>query len=120
MRYTPTSRRVAVNRSTSCTSWPLTTYSPLPTCCGPSTSPHPMPTYGASGAVVAPGSVFTKRTIWQINIFDQWGVELGKSLANRIADELDPAAAPPAHHDGSTLAMIGRARAFHRQAGGSA
>jgi glucose-6-phosphate isomerase len=64
--------------------------------------------------------VFTKGTIWQINSFDQWGVELGKSLSNRIADELDPAAASPAHHDGSTLVMIGPARASRRQAEGSA
>ena len=63
--------------------------------------------------------MFTQGAVWQINSFDQWGVELGKSLANRIADELDPAAAPPSHHDASTLAMIGRGRAAQRQAEGS-
>ena len=63
--------------------------------------------------------VFTQGTVWQINSFDQWGVELGKSLANRIADELDPAAPPPSHHDASTLALIGRGRAAQSPAEGS-
>lgn len=44
--------------------------------------------------------------------------ELGKSLANRIVDELDPAAPSPSHHDASTLAMIGRGRAAQSPAEG--
>ena len=39
-------------------------------------------------------SVFTQGTIWNINSFDQWGVELGKVLASRIARELESAAEP--------------------------
>ncbi len=77
-------------------------------------------TPGTLGQIVAlyEHLVFTQGAIWQINSFDQWGVELGKSLANRIANELDPAAPPPAHHDASTLAMIARARAAVRQVEG--
>jgi glucose-6-phosphate isomerase len=55
-------------------------------------------------------SVFTQGTIWSINPFDQWGVELGKVLASRIADELG-AAAPDLAHDSSTNALIERYRA---------
>lgn len=76
-----------------------------------------MPTGGDSSAVVAPGSVSTPGIIWQVNGFNQWGVEPGKSLANRIADDLDPAAAPPAYHEAPTPAMIGPARASLRQDG---
>ncbi|HMA35730.1 MAG TPA: glucose-6-phosphate isomerase, partial [Chloroflexia bacterium] len=55
-------------------------------------------------------SVFTQGAIWQIDSFDQWGVELGKILAQRIIPELTgPAAAPPAH-DSSTNTLIGRYR----------
>ncbi|QQS47510.1 MAG: glucose-6-phosphate isomerase [Acidobacteriota bacterium] len=55
-------------------------------------------------------SVFTQGTIWQINPFDQWGVELGKVLAKRIAPELDMAASPELGHDSSTNALINHYR----------
>ncbi len=54
--------------------------------------------------------VFTQGTIWQINSFDQWGVELGKSLALRIVPELEGATEPPLTHDSSTNALIRRYR----------
>jgi glucose-6-phosphate isomerase len=55
-------------------------------------------------------SVFTQGAIWQIDSFDQWGVELGKVLAQRIIPELESEAAPQLHHDSSTNALIGRYR----------
>ena len=51
-------------------------------------------------------SVFTQGTIWQIDSFDQWGVELGKVLAERIIPELESEAEPPLTHDNSTNALI--------------
>ncbi len=54
--------------------------------------------------------VFTQGTIWRIDSFDQWGVELGKVLAKTIIGELDPGAAPPLHHDSSTNTLIERYR----------
>jgi len=57
-------------------------------------------------------SVFTQGVIWEIDSFDQWGVELGKALAKRIIPELDPAAEPDLAHDSSTNALIGRYRAL--------
>jgi len=57
-------------------------------------------------------SVFTQGTIWQIDSFDQWGVELGKALANQIAPELESAAQPELSHDSSTNALIRRYRAL--------
>ena len=50
--------------------------------------------------------VFTQGVIWQINSFDQWGVELGKALAQRIIPELEGAAEPELHHDSSTNHLI--------------
>ena len=50
--------------------------------------------------------VFTQGVIWQINSFDQWGVELGKALAQRIIPELEDAAEPELHHDSSTNHLI--------------
>jgi glucose-6-phosphate isomerase len=50
--------------------------------------------------------VFTQGVIWQINSFDQWGVELGKALAQRIVPELESATEPELHHDGSTNHLI--------------
>jgi glucose-6-phosphate isomerase len=55
-------------------------------------------------------SVFTQGVIWQINSFDQWGVELGKVLAQRIIPELESPAPPALAHDSSTNALIGRYR----------
>jgi glucose-6-phosphate isomerase len=55
-------------------------------------------------------SVFTQGTIWQIDSFDQWGVELGKVLAQRIVLQLESAAEPKLEHDSSTNALIRRYR----------
>src|SRR5580704_10329300 len=55
-------------------------------------------------------SVFTQGTIWNINSFDQWGVELGKALAQRIIPELESKTEPPLNHDSSTNALICRYR----------
>lgn len=55
-------------------------------------------------------SVFTQGTIWRIDSFDQWGVELGKALAQRIIPELEEAAEPKLEHDSSTNALIRRYR----------
>ncbi|HEY2430774.1 MAG TPA: glucose-6-phosphate isomerase, partial [Acidimicrobiales bacterium] len=55
--------------------------------------------------------VFVQGTIWGINSFDQWGVELGKALANRITPELTAPVEPELHHDSSTTALIRRYRA---------
>jgi glucose-6-phosphate isomerase len=55
-------------------------------------------------------SVFTQGTIWQINSFDQWGVELGKALAQRIIPELENATEPALSHDSSTNNLIRRYR----------
>jgi glucose-6-phosphate isomerase len=54
--------------------------------------------------------VFTQGVIWDVNSFDQWGVELGKVLATRIAAELDPAASPDLGHDSSTNSLVRRYR----------
>ena len=56
--------------------------------------------------------VFVQGTIWNINSFDQWGVELGKVLATRITSELVSEAEPSLHHDSSTNALIQRYRRF--------
>jgi glucose-6-phosphate isomerase len=55
--------------------------------------------------------VFTMGTIWGINSFDQWGVELGKALATRIVAELESESEPTLAHDSSTNALIRRYRA---------
>ena len=59
-------------------------------------------------------SVFTQGAIWAIDSFDQWGVELGKALANRIIPELDRSKEPKLKHDASTNALI---RRYGRQRG---
>ena len=59
-------------------------------------------------------SVFTQGAIWQIDSFDQWGVELGKALAQRIIPELQGDAALA--HDGSTNALITRYRRLKEKA----
>jgi glucose-6-phosphate isomerase len=55
-------------------------------------------------------SVFTQGVIWNIDSFDQWGVELGKALAQRIIPELESDSEPDLHHDSSTNALIRRYR----------
>jgi glucose-6-phosphate isomerase len=51
-------------------------------------------------------SVFTQGAIWQIDSFDQWGVELGKQLAKQILPELESVKEPQLNHDSSTNALI--------------
>jgi glucose-6-phosphate isomerase len=65
------------------------------------------------GALVATyeHKVFTQGVIWGINSFDQWGVELGKALAQRIVPELTAPEAPEGNHDSSTNELIRRYRA---------
>ncbi len=64
------------------------------------------------GALVAlyEHSVFTQGAIWRIDSFDQWGVELGKALAQRIVPELESDEEQPLAHDSSTNALIRRYR----------
>ena len=57
-------------------------------------------------------SVFTQGTVWRINSFDQWGVELGKVLAQRIVPELENQKEPALGHDTSTNSLIRRYRAL--------
>jgi glucose-6-phosphate isomerase len=57
-------------------------------------------------------SVFVQGTIWEIDSFDQWGVELGKQLAQQIIPELTAAATPELNHDSSTNALIRRYRSL--------
>ena len=57
-------------------------------------------------------SVFTQGTIWSIDSFDQWGVELGKELAVKIIPELESEDEPDLGHDSSTNALIRRYRAL--------
>ncbi|HLI59664.1 MAG TPA: glucose-6-phosphate isomerase [Solirubrobacteraceae bacterium] len=66
------------------------------------------------GALVAlyEHSVFTQGVIWSIDSFDQWGVELGKALAQRIIPELEAVEEPELRHDSSTNALIRRYRAM--------
>jgi glucose-6-phosphate isomerase len=54
--------------------------------------------------------VFTQGVVWEVNSFDQWGVELGKVLATRIAAELEEAAGDDLDHDSSTSTLIRRYR----------
>ena len=71
------------------------------------------------GALVAlyEHSVFTQGAIWNIDSFDQWGVELGKVLAKKTAAELESAEEPVLQHDSSTNALIRRYRRFKGEAG---
>jgi glucose-6-phosphate isomerase len=64
------------------------------------------------GALVAlyEHSVFTQGVVWNINSFDQWGVELGKALAQRIIPELESPSEPKLNHDSSTNSLIRRYR----------
>jgi glucose-6-phosphate isomerase len=56
-------------------------------------------------------SVFTQGTVWQIDSFDQWGVELGKVLAKKIVPQLESTDEPDLDHDSSTNTLIRRYRA---------
>jgi glucose-6-phosphate isomerase len=71
------------------------------------------------GALIAlyEHSVFTQGVIWNIDSFDQWGVELGKVLAQRIVPELESAGDPPLQHDSSTNTLIRRYRQQQGAAG---
>ncbi|HWY18696.1 MAG TPA: glucose-6-phosphate isomerase [Solirubrobacteraceae bacterium] len=60
-------------------------------------------------------SVFTQGTVWEIDSFDQWGVELGKQLAREIVPELTSGAEPQLAHDSSTNALIRRYRALRER-----
>jgi glucose-6-phosphate isomerase len=60
-------------------------------------------------------SVFTQGTIWNINSFDQWGVELGKALAQKIIPELEGSSEPDLKHDSSTNNLIRRYRQMKGQ-----
>jgi glucose-6-phosphate isomerase len=55
-------------------------------------------------------SVFTQGAIWNIDSFDQWGVELGKVLATKILGELESTGEPAMTHDSSTGNLIRRYR----------
>ena len=70
------------------------------------------------GALVAlyEHSVFTQGAIWQIDAFDQWGVELGKVLAQRIIPEVASTSAPKLGHDSSTNTLIRRVRTLRARA----
>jgi glucose-6-phosphate isomerase len=59
-------------------------------------------------------SVFAQAAIWGINPFDQWGVELGKTLAERIVPELAAAPEPALRHDSSTNALVRRYRQLRK------
>ena len=80
---------------------------PTNTILAPALTPHTL------GALVATyeHKVLTQGVVWGINSFDQWGVELGKALAQRIVPELTAEAAPDLDHDSSTNALIRRYRA---------
>ena len=80
---------------------------PTTTILAPRLTPHTL------GQLVAlyEHRVFTEGAVWNINSFDQWGVELGKKLALAILPELTPDATPDLHHDSSTNALIARYRA---------
>ena len=79
---------------------------PTSTLLAPELTPHVL------GQLVAlyEHKVFTQATIWRIDPFDQWGVELGKMLADRIVPELESPDEPDLLHDSSTNALISRYR----------
>ncbi|MDQ3286739.1 MAG: glucose-6-phosphate isomerase [Pseudomonadota bacterium] len=72
------------------------------------------------GALVAlyEHSVFVQGVIWDVDSFDQWGVELGKALATRTAAEIASSAEPELDHDSSTNTLIRRYRRMRRVASG--
>jgi glucose-6-phosphate isomerase len=94
---------------------------------GHRTFPGNRPTNTILGEALTPGSlgalialyehkVFVQGSIWDVNSFDQWGVELGKALAKRIAPELAPDAGAEPEHDSSTRSLIRAVRALQRDA----
>ena len=72
------------------------------------------------GALIAlyEHKVFVQGTIWEIDSFDQWGVELGKVLATKVTEELEAEADPRLEHDSSTNALVRRVRAAGAGRGG--
>jgi glucose-6-phosphate isomerase len=70
-------------------------------------------TPAALGALIAlyEHKVFVQGTIWGIDSFDQWGVELGKVLATKVTEELESTGEPDLAHDSSTNALVRRVRA---------
>jgi len=74
-------------------------------------------TPAALGALIAlyEHKVFVQGAIWNVNSFDQWGVELGKALANRIVPELESDEEPDLAHDTSTNSLIRRYRELARK-----
>jgi glucose-6-phosphate isomerase len=60
-------------------------------------------------------SVFVQGTVWGVNSFDQWGVELGKVLAKKVAGELQSGADPDLQHDSSTNTLIRRYRSARKE-----
>ena len=61
-------------------------------------------------------NVFTQGVVWDIDSFDQWGVELGKVLAQRIIPELEDKGSPELKHDSSTNTLIRRYRSLKETA----
>ena len=59
--------------------------------------------------------VFAQGVIWNLNSFDQWGVELGKALAEKTIPELEASETPHLQHDSSTNALIERYRRFRKR-----
>ncbi len=76
----------------------------------PSSPSGSRPRCSANSIALYEHSVFTQAAIWDINAFDQWGVELGKALAQRIVPELESATPPKLKHDSSTNNLIRRYR----------
>ena len=72
------------------------------------------------GALIAlyEHKVFVQGVVWEIDSFDQWGVELGKVLATAVTEELEADTEPELAHDSSTNALIRRVRAARRSRGG--
>jgi len=85
---------------------------PTNTILADSLTPHTL------GALIAlyEHSVFVQGAIWHIDSFDQWGVELGKQLANKLIPQLQDQNAPDLEHDSSTNALIRRYRAARTEA----
>jgi glucose-6-phosphate isomerase len=70
------------------------------------------------GALIAlyEHKVLVQGTVWDVDSFDQWGVELGKVLAGKVTEEIEAADEPELVHDSSTNALIRRVRAARERA----